>query len=324
MDMKTRVMDWDIVERDKYGRTFSLTAWSRKTIEGRPSIYLVPVDGSPASLTALNVALRLADQRPNAELHILNVQLLGGDDALDDSVERHGLQETEKARYFLDLNQENYQLHIAIGTPARAIQDYARTHNVAEIVIGSHGKGYFQQLLLGSVAMDVVSNSVIPVTLVKASDRAGSFPAEWTNWLVPFDDSSAALRALRHVIQHVSQLESKPELHLLNVRPYGATDAGKPLAVDWIAAQPLPVSHQQKDEEVFEKAIDLLETAKLPFNIHVKVGDTADKILESIEELGCGHVAMGSRGLGTLSSIVLGSVSRSVIQRAAIPVTLIK
>lgn len=322
--MRASGVDWDVVERDKYGRVVSLTASSRKASDTRPAIFLVPVDGSPASLAALSVALRLADQRPDAELHLLNVQVLGADDALDDSIERQGLLETEDVREFLAVNQESYQLHIATGTPAQAIRDYARTHNVAEIVIGSHGRGSFEQFLLGSVAEDVLSHALVPVTLVKSSDRLGSFPAEWVNWLIPCDGSPAALRAVRYVIRHVSQMESKPSMHLLNVRPYSAADASRPLAIDWRMQQATPARGWACTEECLDNAISLLEIAKLRFDVHVEVGNDASKIIEAIEQYGCGHIAMGSRGLSALGGIVWGSVSRSVVQRAAIPVTLIK
>lgn len=67
-----------------------------------------------------------------------------------------------------------------------------------------------------------------------------------------------------------------------------------------------------------------MEIAKLPFDVHREVGDAASNILDAIGQYGCGHIAMGSRGLGALGGIVWGSVSQSVVQRAAIPVTLIK
>lgn len=302
MDLRVGSMVWDVVEHDKYGRVVSMTAWSREVNDIRPTIFLVPVDGSLASLTALNVALRLADQRQNAELHVLNVQVIGSVDALDDSVERQGLLETEEVRDFLAVNQQSHQLHIATGSPAQVIHDYYRTHNVAEIIIGTHGTGRLQTLLLGSVAMDVVSNAMIPVTLVKSSDRIGSFPAESVNWLIPCDGSQAALRAVGYVIRHLSQLESSPGVHLLNVRPNDVADS----------------------EACLDNAISLLEIAKLPFDVHREVGDAASNILDAIGQYGCGHIAMGSRGLGALGGIVWGSVSQSVVQRAAIPVTLIK
>jgi len=324
MDMRVRRVDWDIVERDKYDRVVSLTVWPRSTSDSRPSIFLVPIDGSSASLSAMNVALRLADQQSNAEFHLINVQAIGGDDALDNSVERQGLLETEAARDLLDGAQKSYQLHIATGSAANVIHDYARMHNVAEIVIGSHGTSYLERFLMGSVATDVVCRADVPVTLVKSRDRAGTFPAEWVDWLIPFDGSPAALRAVRYVIRHVSPLESVPKLHLLNVRPAGAADVDKPFAIDWVGHHPPPVRHWADSKGRFDKAIDLLEMAKLPFDVHEDAGIAADKILEAIKRHGCGHVAMGTRGLGTLGSLVLGSVSRSVVQRAAIPVTLIK
>ena len=40
----------------------------------RPSKVLVPVDGSPASLRALDIAIEMASQNPGTSLVLLNVQ----------------------------------------------------------------------------------------------------------------------------------------------------------------------------------------------------------------------------------------------------------
>jgi nucleotide-binding universal stress UspA family protein len=42
------------------------------------------------------------------------------------------------------------------------------------------------------------------------------------------------------------------------------------------------------------------------------------------DELGCDHIIMGTRGLGAISSIVLGSVTRKVLHLANVPVTCVK
>lgn len=324
MDMKASIRGWDIVERDPFGRIVSMTAWPATVSDLRPYTLLVPVDGSPSSLSAIDVALQLADQKPNAELHVLNIQVVGGSDEWDDQTERQGLLDTQGVRDILAMNEANYQLHIATGIPSKIIHEYARQHNVAEVVMGFHGGNRLQRLMLGSVAMDVAEKLAIPVTFVKSRDHMGKFPAEWVNWLVPCDGSPSALRALRYAISHASGLTSKPKLYLLNIRQHEVASSEKPSAIDRTSQQSVPRNHQTDGARQCDAAFALLEEVQQPFVFRVEVGDPAKKILEAIEYYGCGHVAMGSRGLGVLGGLVLGSVSQSVVQHAGIPVTLVK
>lgn len=49
-------------------------------------------------------------------------------------------------------------------------------------------------------------------------------------------------------------------------------------------------------------------------------GSIADTILEEAEASGAELIVVGTRGLGSVRSILLGSVSRAVLQRARLPV----
>ena len=57
---------------------------------------------------------------------------------------------------------------------------------------------------------------------------------------------------------------------------------------------------------------------------HVKEGNTARGILAVAEEEGSDMIIMGSRGLGLLKGVLIGSVSQKVIEEAKIPVMVIK
>ena len=57
---------------------------------------------------------------------------------------------------------------------------------------------------------------------------------------------------------------------------------------------------------------------------HVKSGHVAKSILEVADEEGSDIIIMGSRGLGLLKGVLIGSVSQKVIEEAKIPVMVIK
>lgn len=55
------------------------------------------------------------------------------------------------------------------GSPSRRIVEYAREHPIDVIVMGTHGRGGLDRLLLGSVAERVVRTSPVPVLTVRVS-----------------------------------------------------------------------------------------------------------------------------------------------------------
>lgn len=53
------------------------------------------------------------------------------------------------------------------GTPGEAIAAFARSGRFDLVVIGSHGRGAFRALLLGSVASKVLASCTIPVLIIR-------------------------------------------------------------------------------------------------------------------------------------------------------------
>jgi len=57
------------------------------------------------------------------------------------------------------------------GSPAGTIVDYAKSHAIDLIVIGTHAREDLARLVLGSTAEGVVRHSPVPVLIVRTAPR---------------------------------------------------------------------------------------------------------------------------------------------------------
>jgi universal stress protein A len=65
---------------------------------------------------------------------------------------------------------------ITVGTPFVEIVRYAKEHDIALIVIGSHGRGGLAHVLMGSVAERVVRKAPCPVLTVRPGQHEFVLP----------------------------------------------------------------------------------------------------------------------------------------------------
>lgn len=139
--------------------------------------------------------------------------------------------------------------------------------------------------------------------------------------LVPMDGSGGAMRALACALTFGNVLKDG-EIHLLNVRtPIMDLDlaTGSPSAADQLSAQ-----HHATGAQVLEPARVLLDRAGVRHIEAVRTGEPAACIADYAREYHCDAVVMGTRGLGPVAGLVMGSVAMKVVHRVDIPVTLVK
>jgi len=133
---------------------------------------LVPFDGSPSALHAVQHVISLARAGHCASIVLLNAQsptAKGTYPGSDSEVEIRaaGKAILEEASQLLDTQHIPHECEVVIGKPPEAIAAAVDRHHIDLIVMGSTGKGSLARVFLGSVAMSVTQESNVPVTLVK-------------------------------------------------------------------------------------------------------------------------------------------------------------
>ncbi len=138
--------------------------------------------------------------------------------------------------------------------------------------------------------------------------------------LVPVDASESSDHGVDHLIKITQWLRDPAEVHLLTVHhhiPYGR-------AVSSVAGDQLQQYYQEEGLAALKSARDRLDAARVPYTFHIGVGEPAEVIVRYAREKGCDQIIMGTRGLGSVSGLLLGSVAMKVLHLASVPVLLVK
>jgi nucleotide-binding universal stress UspA family protein len=137
--------------------------------------------------------------------------------------------------------------------------------------------------------------------------------------LIPVDGSESALRAVRHVIEYARR-GAQPQVDVLNVQPpiYSAN------ITRFLTREMIEEYYNSEGEAALGKARRLLDGAGLAYTALVRVGRIAETIADYAAEQACDRIVMGTRGMGALGQLVMGSVALKVLHLAQVPVTLVK
>ncbi|WP_313953217.1 universal stress protein [Accumulibacter sp.] len=139
------------------------------------------------------------------------------------------------------------------------------------------------------------------------------------HWLLPVDGSPAALRAVEYAVHEALAATSPPAITVLSVQTALPSDITR-----FISSEVVHDYHRESGEAALASARAKLAAAGLAYAIDVLVGEVAPTIADFAREHGCTLIVMGSRGLGSVAGILLGSITTRVVHLSDLPVVVVK
>lgn len=138
--------------------------------------------------------------------------------------------------------------------------------------------------------------------------------------LVAVDGSDNANRVVEFLAGKRQWYREPLEVHLLSVQlPLAGVNVKL-----FVSSESLNDYYREQGEAALARAKAILAGAGVAVVPHIGVGDPAEVIVQYAESKGCEQIVMGSRGLGAVGSLVLGSVATKVLHLAKVPVLLVK
>jgi len=146
-------------------------------------------------------------------------------------------------------------------------------------------------------------------------------PGSYQRVLVAVDGSACAARAVAQALALRKALGKPSTMHVHLVNVQRAVSAN---VVSFVGTETVEEFHQENSEDALAPARAQFRAADCPCTEHRRVGSPGPLIAEVAQAEGCDLIVMGTRGLGTASAALLGSVTQAVLEHTGLPVLLIK
>lgn len=86
----------------------------------------------------------------------------------------------------------------------------------------------------------------------------------------------------------------------------------------------IEVFFREKSQEALNRTLEVFKKHQCPAEGIIKLGNPAQEVVDFAREGNYDQIIIGSRGMGGLKGIVMGSVSSKIIQLSSCPVTVVK
>lgn len=288
-------------------------------MDARPEKVLLATDGSGYAALATRAAADISKEG-GAELHVAHVWTMVPSAHFGTYVWRNSEQ---VARDLLDEEVEKLEKtgttvagsHLREGPIVDGILDLADEVSAGLIVMGSRGHGRVNRMLLGSVSDGVVHNARCPVLVTKGDN---SWPPRR---VVIGDDASDNARQAGELAANLGKLW---DARILLLRAYPELPPADEEGRGYDARRVDDELHRE-EASLEGRARTLREATGLKVRIRLAEADPAEAALQAARENDESNtlLAVGSRGLGAVARVRLGSTSTKLLHAARGPVLVV-
>ncbi|HWT93317.1 MAG TPA: universal stress protein [Solirubrobacteraceae bacterium] len=199
------------------------------------------------------------------------------------------------------------------SSPATSLHATAEHRDAALLVVGATHRGAVQRTVPGSVTARLLHGSPCPVVAVPAGWAADD--ARIAKIVVAFDEREPAQEALHYAADLAKELGATLEV----------VSVFEPVLAPYAGGIP-PVDDRVNEELRATLKADLAEAvAALPPEVdaHPRLLDGPPALAIEKAAAGADLLVTGSRGLGPLRAVLVGSVSRHLVDHAPCPVLVV-
>lgn len=285
---------------------------------------IVGYDGSAGAEAALAWALELAERRHSPvrlvrafEPSMYEIGLAGGYVAAD----AHELQDAAQHQVITarDRARERHpgleiEAAVALGYPQRLLVELS--HHADTVVLGSSGHSGFHTLLAGSATMHVATHAACPVVAVPSGALA--VRETTAGVVVGVDGSRISEAAIDYAFDYAS----------LNRLPLTAVHAWHDPTQDGLLAGTVhigadPETHAAAQEVLLAESLAGWSEKFPDVQVTRQVVQALPAKALVATAVGAALLVVGCRGRGTLTRLMLGSVSHGVLHLATCPVAVV-
>jgi nucleotide-binding universal stress UspA family protein len=282
---------------------------------------LVPVDFSPPSTLAVNHGVALA-RKFRATLSLLHVvespsALLYTFPSEAERVEGQRKDQAEKMLPLLVSNEDQDDLDVGFIVRAGEVEDVIQAavdeEQADAVVMGTHGRGLFGRLFIGSVTQALLRKLGVPILTVCRVSR----PLEFKRILFATDFGPDSDKGFQVALGIAAQTgASLTVAHTVDKRPAMTYET--------------PEVHGLFDEqrtEALKEAHDKFAQFKaegtrrdLSVDCVLAEGEAAETLVRIADESEADFIVLGLRKKGAMARALLGSTAEPVIRAARVPV----
>jgi len=291
---------------------------------------LVPLDGSKMAESVLPAVAYLArtldarvtlihviEQKPPPEVH--------GEHHLGNPEEANSYLEEVSHRSLLSGIAVTYHVHTGqVEDVARSIYEHAGELDSDLVVMCTHGRSGLRDVLLGSIAQQVIALRMTPVLIIHPPENGAELQFACRRLLLPLDEQPEHEQSL--VVARNLARACGASIRLLEVIPTYGTLSGLWAATSRLlprtTSRMLDMSLSDAEDYLQKRQLEL-ETGGLKVTVDVFRGDPATVIADAAEQFDIDLIVLGTHGKAGTEAFWAGSVASKICRKCGIPMLLV-